>query len=209
MRIGIIGSGRIGGTLARLLTEAGDQVMLANSRGPQTLAETVAELGPDASAGTVADAARYGDVVIVAIPFGRYGELPAEAFRGKTVIDTTNYYPERDDHIDSLDSGRDTSSRLIANYLEGANVVKAFNTIYFVHLGTQGRPGAGEARRAIFVAGDDGDAVRQVCELVDRLGFAPVVTGRLTEGGQLQEPGTRLYNVDLDERQARELLASP
>ena len=142
MNIGIIGSGNIGATTARLFADAGHEVTVANSRGPESLAELVADLGPKARAGTVEDAARTGDVVLVAIPLRAYPDLPAEAFADKVVIDANNYYPQRDNQIEELDSGETTSSELLARHLPCARVVKSFNTMNFRPLGSEGRPGA-------------------------------------------------------------------
>ncbi|MGH7706787.1 MAG: NADPH-dependent F420 reductase [Vulcanimicrobiaceae bacterium] len=119
--MGIVGSGNIGGTAARLFVKAGHEVAVSNSRGPETLHDLVAELGPKARAMTIAEAARFGDVVLVAIPFGKYKTLPAQAFYSKVVIDAENYYPERDGHVADLDSGVATSSELMARMAEGAN----------------------------------------------------------------------------------------
>ena len=144
MRIGIIGSGRIGSTAARLFAAAGHEVTIANSRGPESLGELVDEIGPNAQAATVADAARDAEIVLVAVPLRAYSDLPAEAFVGKVVIDANNYYPERDGQIAELDSGQTTSSELLARHLQGARIVKAFNTMNFRPLGSDGR----RARRA-------------------------------------------------------------
>jgi len=195
MKIGIIGSGRIGATTARLFAGAGHEVAIANSRGPESLTEVVKDIGPRARAATVEDAARTGDVVMVAIPLRAYPDLPAEAFAGKIVIDADNYYPERDGKIAELERGETTSSELLARHLAGARVVKAFNTMNFRPLGSEGRPDAPRAERlAIYVAGDDDDAKRVVAGLIDEIGFAPIDTGSLHEGGARQQPGAPIYN---------------
>ncbi|MDP9295226.1 MAG: NAD(P)-binding domain-containing protein [Actinomycetota bacterium] len=129
MRIGIIGAGHIGGTLARHFVDAGHEVAVSNSRGPETLAGLVEQLGQEAQAMTAAQAARSGDVVVVSVPFGRYRELPTEGVSGKVVIDTNNYYPQRDGYFEELDRNRSTSSELLQAHLSGARVVKAFNAI--------------------------------------------------------------------------------
>jgi predicted dinucleotide-binding enzyme len=194
MRIGIIGSGRIGGTAARLFVQSGHEVAIANSRGPDSLADLVGELGENARAATVDEAADFGEVVLEAIPFGRYGELPADHLAGKIVIDADNYYPARDGHIDELDSDRTTSTELIARHLEGARMVKAFNTINAGELASDGRPDAPrEERLALFVAGDDEDAKRVVSRLIEDIGYAPVDSGSLAEGGRRQQAGSSMY----------------
>ncbi len=206
MRIGIIGAGMIGGTLAARLGELGHRVTLANSRGPHTLADFVAGLPDTVRAGTVEDATADVDVIVLAIPYGRVGELPAGRFAGKVVIDATNYYPRRDGHVAALDDGSTTSSELVAGQLPGARVVKAFNTIYFQRLRAEGRPAApADGRLAIPVAADDGAAKRQVSELIDELGFTPVDNGPLADGRR-QQPGTPVYNTPVGPSEARSLL---
>ena len=149
MRIGIIGAGHIGGTLARLFLRAGHEVALSNSRGPDSLDELVHELGEGVRATTPAQAAAFGDVVIVSIPFGRYRELPAEALAEKIVVDTNNYYPDRDGDVPDLDVERTTSSEMLQAHLAGAQVVKAFNTLYARWLGEEDEPGHARRRLGI------------------------------------------------------------
>jgi 8-hydroxy-5-deazaflavin:NADPH oxidoreductase len=209
MKIGIVGAGNIGATAARLFARAGHEVALSNSRGPETLRALVEELGDRARAVTVEEAARFGEVVLVAIPFGKYGELPAEAFYGKVVIDAGNYYPSRDGHIAELDNGETTSSELMSAHLRGARLVKGFNTIYYVHLAEQGDNGLPlDGRRAIFIAGDDSAAKEAVAKLVEEIGFAAVDTGSLGAGGRRQQPGTAVYNEVLNAEQASKVLES-
>jgi predicted dinucleotide-binding enzyme len=205
MDIGIIGAGNIGATAARLLVRAGHRIAIANSRDPETLAPLVAELGDGARAATVEEAADFGDVVLEAVPFGRLRELPADRLAGKVVIDAANFYPRRDGE---LDLGGRTHSEVVAEHLRGARVVKAFNTIYFRRLAEGGRPEAplGE-RLAIFLASDDEEAKRVVAGLIEEIGFAPVDTGGLREGGRRQEPGSDIYNQPLTGAEAREALA--
>jgi predicted dinucleotide-binding enzyme len=194
MRIGIIGSGNIGATAARLLTRAGHDVAVANSRGPESLAGLVRELGERARAETVEGAADFGEVVLVAIPLGRYRELPADRLRAKIVIDANNYYPGRDGNIEGLDADRITSTELIGRHLEGARMVKALNTMQSGTLATEGRPDAPpEERLVLFVAGDDGEAKRVVSELIEQMGFTAIDTGSLAEGGRRQQPGSPVY----------------
>ena len=209
MNIGIIGAGSIGATAARLFAGVGHEVGLSNSRGPATLAALVAGLGPQVQAMSTEDAARFGEVVLVAIPFGRFTDLPAEALSGKVVIDANNYYPERDGQYPDLDSGRTTSSELLAAHLSRSHVVKAFNTIYFAHLAAQGDTSLPlEERRVIFVAGDDPAAKRLVTGLIEEIGFGPVDTGTLAQGGRRQQPGTPVYNREMTVHEAREVLAA-
>jgi predicted dinucleotide-binding enzyme len=202
MRIGIIGSGSIGGTLAALFGGRGHEIRLANSRGPQSLRD----LPEGVRAATVEEAARDSEVVVVAIPFGRFTELPAEAFYGTVVVDAGNYYPQRDGVIPQLDDGSTTSTELVAAHLKGARAVKAFNTLYYVKLREDGRPDAPAADRlAIPLAGDDADAKRLVSGLIEEIGFAPVDAGALANGRR-QQPGTPLYGQSVGPDQARELL---
>jgi len=146
MRIGIIGSGMIGGTLTRLWAGLGHDVVVSNSRGPESLAALVAAAGDHASAATAAEAAAAGEVVVVAIPLGRYRQLPVDALAGKVVVDAMNYYPGRDGNMAELDAGTTGSSEMLAGLLGDARVVKAFNTIYFEHLRDQGTPPGTPAR---------------------------------------------------------------
>lgn len=207
MKIGIIGAGNIGATAAKLFIRAGHEVALSNSRAAETLKDLVAEIKGKAQAATIDEAARFGEVVLVAIPFGKYKTLPADAFRGKIVIDAGNYYPNRDGQIPELDSGKTTSSELMSAHLHGVRLVKAFNTIYYVHLAEQGDSNLPlDDRRAIFIAGDDSQAKEVVAELIEEIGFVAVDTGLLHEGGKRQQPETAIYNRTLTAREARETL---
>ncbi len=209
MKIGIIGSGNIGATAARLFARAGHEVAVSNSRGGAGLEALTAALGGAARATNIEEAARFGEVVLVAIPFGKYETLPAEAFDGKVVIDAGNYYPQRDGNFDALDSGEATSSELVASHLKGARVVKGFNTIWFEHLAKQGDASLPpEERRAIFIAGDDAGAKRTVARLVEEIGFSAVDTGALGEGGRRQQVGAAVYNKELTAREAARVLSS-
>lgn len=204
MNIGIIGAGNIGAALARLLAQAGHAVAISNSRGPESLAELVGSLGPNVRAMTVAEAAAFGDVVIEAIPFGRYEMLPADKLAGKILVSAANYYPGRDGQIDLQGLAQ---TELVARHVPQAKVVKAFNTIWTQHLENQGdvtKPVA--ERRVIFLAGDDAEAKAVVADLITEIGFGPLDTGSLHES-TVQEPGSRIYNVDMTVREAREMLA--
>jgi 8-hydroxy-5-deazaflavin:NADPH oxidoreductase len=203
MKIGIIGAGYIGGTTAHLFIDAGHELEISNSRNPETLERRVAELGPKARAATPAEAAKFGDVVLLAVPLKSYSNLPAAELRGKIVIDAMNYYPERDGHYPQLDSGQTTSSEMVAAHLPGARLVKAFNTIWFEHLKSQGRKNAPVAdRRAIFIAGDDAEAKRVVSNLIAEIGFGAYDMGSLRDGRK-QQPGTSVYNRELKMSEAK------
>jgi predicted dinucleotide-binding enzyme len=131
--VGLIGSGLIGGTVARLAVGAGHQVVLSNSRGPQTLRDLVSSLGPGARAATGEEAAVAGDIVLVSVPVKAYPALPAAALAGKVVMDTGNYYPARDGQVPALADGSLTTSEYLQRHLPQARVVKAFNNIFFKH----------------------------------------------------------------------------
>jgi predicted dinucleotide-binding enzyme len=209
MKIGIIGSGNIGASAARQFVRAGHEVALSNSRGGQGLEALVRELGDKARATTIEGAAKFGEVILIAIPFGTYKTLPSDAFKGKVVIDAGNYYPERDGKFAEIDKDVTTSSELMASHLKEARLVKGFNTIYFKHLATQGdasRPL--EERRAIFIAGDDTEAKEIVARLIEEIGFAAVDSGFLHEGGRSQQPGTAVYNKDVTAKEAAALLST-
>jgi predicted dinucleotide-binding enzyme len=207
MNVGIIGTGHIGGTLARLLVDAGHDVAISNSRGPETLAAEVAELGPRAQAVSAAEAARFGEVAVVSIPFGRHSELPPEAFAGDIVIDTTNYYSQRDGQFEELDSDRTTSSELVQAHLPSARVVKAFNAILWKRLRDDGRPAGDDGRLGIPISGDDAEAKRTVEALLDEIGFDAVDAGTLAEGGRKHQPGTAAYTEGLPTAELRARLA--
>ena len=197
MNIGIIGAGNIGANAARLFAEAGHRVAISNSRGPETLEDLVNEIGNTAHAATVEDAATFGEVVLLAIPWSRREEgLPApESVEGKIVIDSLNPYTP-DFELENL--GDDTSSEDVARRLPGARIVKAFNTMYYETLRSEGRPFAPvEERITLFVAGDDPEAKSVVSQLIRDIGFAPVDTGSLRDGGRKQQPGSSIYNVPL------------
>jgi len=203
MKIGIIGAGYIGGTTARLFVDAGHDVAISNSRGPETLRALAGELGPHAHAATPEEAARFGEVVLLAIPLKDYTTLPVDDLRGKIVIDAMNYYPDRDGQIAPLDTREKASSELVAEHLAGARLVKAFNTIWFEHLKTKGKKDAPvEERRAIFVSGDDAEAKRIVSRLIEEIGFGPYDLGSLRDSLE-QQPDTAVYNRDVTVAEAR------
>src|SRR5436190_9218505 len=205
MRVGIIGAGKIGEAAATRLVAAGHHVMISNSRGPETLADLEQSLGQDATAGTVVDATRFGEVVLVAIPLRAIDTLPADELRGKIVIDANNYYPQRDGQIAELDHGEIGSSELLAHRLPGARVVKAFNTILYRRLMHEGRPSGAADRLAIPLVGDDAQAKGVVAGLIDDMGFDPIDAGTLADGRN-QEPGTPVYNNPTGAEGVREAL---
>jgi predicted dinucleotide-binding enzyme len=208
MKIAVIGAGMIGATVARLFVKADHEVAISNSRAPESLASLVAELGPRARAMTVADAAGWGEVVLLAVPWRTPDALPpVAAVAGKIVIDAMNPYGA-DGKVSDL--GASSSSEETTKRLPGARLVKAFNTIWFKHLGERGRPDLRAAERhAIFVAGDDEAAKRVVINLIDDIGFGAVDTGSLAEGGRRQQPGAPFYNQVMTVREAREALGGP
>ncbi|HSK33666.1 MAG TPA: NADPH-dependent F420 reductase [Propionicimonas sp.] len=184
--IGFIGSGRIGSQLARLAVAQGHTVVLSNSRGPETLTDLVAELGPNARAATPYEAAAAADIAVVTIPLRAIGTVPVEPLAGKIVIDTNNYYPARDGQIAELDSEETTVSELLQRHLPGSKVVKAFNHIMAAQLTTDGLPAGTPGRRALVVAGDDAGARATVAGLIDSFGFDVVEVSPLSEGWRIQ-----------------------
>jgi 8-hydroxy-5-deazaflavin:NADPH oxidoreductase len=192
--VGLIGSGRIGGTVARLAVAVGHQVLLSNSRGPDTLADLAADLGPLAGAAAGREAAEGGELVVVAIPLGAYQSVPPGPLAGKVVIDACNYYPQRDGQIPELDSGALTSSELTQRHLPESAVVKAFNNIYYRHLASLARPAGGADRSYLPIAGDDAAANAAVTAFLDSIGYGAVDAGPLAEGWR-QQPGTPVYGA--------------
>jgi predicted dinucleotide-binding enzyme len=198
MKIGIIGAGNIGATAAKLFAEAGYDVAISNSRGPESLDKLSQEIGVNVNPMEMEDAAKFGEVVLIAIPFGKYQTLPAEKLVNKIVIDAGNYYPERDGTFAEIESGKITSSELVAGHLKGSTIVKAFNTIWSEHLKTQGdKDQPFGNRRVIFVCGDDSDAKHIVSKMIREIGFGAYDTGNLSEGGKTQAPGSAIYNRNM------------
>jgi predicted dinucleotide-binding enzyme len=206
VKIGIVGAGMIGGTLARRLVNVGHEVAIANSRGPETLRELAAEVG--ATPVTAAEAARRGEIVIVTIPQRAVVDLPKDLFAGVpadvVVIDTGNYYPSRDGSIPAIEAGQ-LESAWVAERL-GRPVIKAFNNIFFTSLLEKGTPKGTTGRVALPVAGDPPEARAKVLRLVDELGFDPFDAGSLEESWR-QQPGTPCYTKDLDALQLKQALA--
>lgn len=207
MKIGIIGAGNIGGTLTRRFRELGNEVFVANSRGPETLADLAKQTG--AKPVTPLEAAQKGDVVIVTIPERNIPELPTNLFanvrKDVPIVDTGNYYPQqRDGKIADIENGM-TESRWVERQL-GRPVIKAFNNIYARHLLERGKPAGTKGRIALPVAGDDKAAKATVMRLVDELGFDPVDAGGLDESWR-QQPATPVYATDFDAEGVRKALA--
>ncbi|TFC03179.1 NADP oxidoreductase [Cryobacterium adonitolivorans] len=205
--LGIIGAGHIGSQLARLGVANGYDVVVSNSRGPATLEGLVAELGPRARAARPAEAAAAGDLVIVTIPLHAIDTLPQPELAGKLVIDTNNYYPQRDGNIAALDEETSTTAELLQDLLPDARVVKAFNHIYAADLTTDGQPAGSADRRALVIAGNDPEAREAVTALLDDFGFDTVDLGPLNEGWRIQRdtPG---YGPRMDEFALREAVSA-
>jgi 8-hydroxy-5-deazaflavin:NADPH oxidoreductase len=184
--IGFIGAGHIGGQLARLAVANGLDVVVSNSRGPESLAALVEELGPRARAGTSEQAAEAGDLVVVTIPLKVYRSVPVAPLAGKIVIDTNNYYPGRDGHIAELDDESTTTAELLQEHLPSSKVVKAFNHIQAAHLTAHAQASGTPNRRALVIAGDDAVAKAAVAHLIDQFGFDTVDVGPLSEGWRIQ-----------------------
>jgi 8-hydroxy-5-deazaflavin:NADPH oxidoreductase len=203
MKIAILGSGNIGATLARHFAKAGHQVGVSNSRGPASLAGLVKSIGPNACAMTAEEAAKFGEIVLLAVPWRTLDAWPKpEWVRGKIVIDAMNPY-SADGEI--MDLGDKLSSDEVARRLPGARLVKAFNTMYYHTLATEARA-PGKNRLVLFVAGDDAEAKAVVSKLIDEIGFVSVDTGSLREGGRRQRPGSPIYNKPMTIAQARQAL---
>jgi 8-hydroxy-5-deazaflavin:NADPH oxidoreductase len=205
--IGFIGAGHIGSQLARLAVSRGYNVVISNSRGPETLSSLVAELGPNARAATPAEAAKAGDIVVVSIPLKNYRRVPVAPLAGKIVIDTENYYVQRDGHIPELDNESTTSAELLQAHLPTSKVVKAFNHISAADLTKDGQPSGSKNRRAVVIAGNDPSARTTVSQLIDEFGYDTVDAGPLKEGWRIQ-PGTPGYGPRRTAEQLREDLAS-
>ena len=184
--IGLIGAGHIGSQLARLAVKNGYDVVISNSRGPETLADLIGELGPRARAATPDEAAKAGDIVVVTIPLKNLNDVPVAPLSGKVVIDTLNYYPQRDGHIADLDNEKTTTSEMVQAHLPTSKVVKAFNHIYAAELTTHGQPAGSPNRRALAVAGNDPGARKEVAALFDQFGFDAADVGPLSESWRIQ-----------------------
>ena len=184
--IGFIGSGNIGSTVAQLAVDAGYDVVVSNSRGPETLSELVGTLGAHARAATAQEAAEAGDIVVLTIPLGKVDQVDPAPLAGKVVIDTCNYYPERDGDIAALDDKQTTTSGLVQQHLPQSSVVKAFNNIFFQHLGSMQRPAGDPDRSALMIAGDDADAKRTATDFIESLGYDVYDAGSLADSWRFQ-----------------------
>lgn len=205
MRIGIIGAGFIGRAVASHAVKHGHDVMISNSRSPETLGSTVVAIG--CKAGTAEEAAAFGEVIVVAIPLKAYRSIPAAPLAGKVVLDANNYYPQRDGQISELDSEETTTSELLAKHLPGARVVKAFNAILQKDLAEGGVPPGTPGRRALPIAGDDAAAKKIAAELLDQFGYDVVDAGPLSEGWRFQR-AMPAYCIPLAVTGLKEALAS-
>ncbi|HET7147066.1 MAG TPA: NADPH-dependent F420 reductase [Candidatus Nitrosopolaris sp.] len=205
MKIGIIGSGNIGATLAHLFVKAGHRVEISNSRGTVFLKALVKSIGSNnITAATPEEAVRFGQVVLLAIPWRKKHELPpSDLFKGKIVIDAMNPYSK---NFEVIDLGNSTSSEEVLKQLPDARLVKAFNTMYYEMLRTGGS-NSEDGRLVLFVAGDDPDAKAVVSKLIEEIGFTPVDTGSLREGGRKQQPGSPIYNEPMTVEVAYKRLA--
>jgi predicted dinucleotide-binding enzyme len=192
--IGIIGAGHIGSQIARGAVKAGYDVVISNSRGPETLVDLIAELGPRARAATSVDAAAAGDWAVVTVPLKNYTQVPVAELAGKIVLDTNNYYFERDGHIEALDNGTATVSGLLQEHLLTSRVAKGFNAIHEYEILSDARPSGADDRRALVTASDFDDAAALVAGFYDELGYDAVNLGPLSESWRVDR-GTPAYGA--------------
>lgn len=205
MKIGIIGAGFVGQAIAKLAAANGHEVMISNSRGPDTLFSVRSALG--CAAGTAEEAAAFSDLAVVAVPLKACRSIPVLPLAGKIVIDTNNYYRERDGMIEELDRQETTTSELLAAHLPQSRVVKAFNAIVMAELVDGGRPSGAADRRALPIAGDDADAKALVAHLYEEFGFDVVDAGLLSEGWRF-ERARPVYCRRLNRAELERMLAA-
>lgn len=205
MKIGIIGAGYVGRAVGRLAVEAGHDVMLSNSRGPQSLFSTGNITG--CKVGTVDEAVNFGEIILVAIPLGAYQSVPVEPLAGKIVIDANNYYPGRDGQIAALDRHETTTSEMLASHLPRARVIKGFNAVRMGVLEDKGRPAGAADRQALPLAGDDAEGKAVVAALYEAFGFDAVDVGALSEGWRFEE-GRPAYCTELNRAELLQALAA-
>jgi 8-hydroxy-5-deazaflavin:NADPH oxidoreductase len=197
--IGIIGAGEVGSHIARAAIQSGNRVVLANSRGPETLSELVRHLGPGASAATASGAAEAGDFVVVAVPLKMVNDMPTEALAGKVVIDTNNYMAWRDGHIPTIDSFEKTEHEIRQEQLSTSKIVKAFTHIQAPRILTWGKPAGSPDRLALAASSDFPEAIEIVMRLYEQFGFDTVDISPLSESWRIT-PGQPAWK---QERQTR------
>jgi predicted dinucleotide-binding enzyme len=205
--LGFVGAGKIGGTLARLAAQLGYDVVVSNSRAPETLTGLVAEIGPKARAAWAAEASAAADIAIVSIPFKNIGQLDPAPLAGKIVLETNNYYPARDGRVEPIDEERATTTGLLQEHLPASHVVKAFNHINWLHIPKQGLPAGDPGRRALALASDHVDALDFARRFYDELGYDAVDVGSVAESWRIERDtpgyGPRFTAAELTEALSR------